>query len=627
MADQFGSPSGVLPRVRTLVVEDNPADADLVRERLGDAPGAVFEIEVAPTLAEAGKRLADAHFDVVVLDLNLPDSLGLETLVRFRDYSPVLPFVIVSGAIDADIRDRALAEGAQEVLAKHEVNSRLFAMSILNVFERHRSERRRRRVEKLLETSPDAMVVVDQKGNVQYVNEAAVQLFARTREDLRSESLSFSVREGEAVEVRVPRPRPEEPRVGQMRVVDFEWEGRPSTLASIRDITEQKKMEMQLMVSDRLASIGTLAAGVAHEINNPLSAVISNVALALQQLSEVGRTGSIPEDMREGLRDAHEAAERVRQIARDLKVLSRPDEEVQAPVDIHRVLESTLRMARGELRHRTKIERDYANPAPPAVHGNESRLGQVFLNLMVNAAQAMKDTPYAQNRLRIGSRVNDDGTVTVWVADSGPGIPLEVQDRLFAPFFTTKPAGEGTGLGLAISQRIVTQLGGDIRFESAQGRGTTFFVTLPPSKVQPVRKTVMTPVPLPPRRLVRICAIDDDPAIGRTLKRILSSEFDVFAFDQATQALTVLQEGGSFDVIFCDLMMPHMDGESFFSAVRELGRGFEHRIVFVTGGAFSPSAQLFLDSMAHRRLDKPFDLETLRQIISELTGPSAPPLQ
>jgi two-component system cell cycle sensor histidine kinase/response regulator CckA len=252
----------------------------------------------------------------------------------------------------------------------------------------------------------------------------------------------------------------------------FDGEGKyVGNLGVVRDVTEQKALQAQLMVSDRMASVGTLAAGVAHEINNPLAAVIANldyIAESLRLTIGDDATGVTPlrsdawllEEIKTPLDDAREAAQRVRFIVRDLKIFSRSqDGEERGPVNVEGIMESSLRMAWNEIRHRATLVKLYGRV--PVVEANEARLGQVFLNLVVNAAQALPAGQAESNQIRVTTRL-DGERVVIEVADTGAGIPPNIIGRIFDAFFTTKAVGVGTGLGLAICQRIVTDRGGTL---------------------------------------------------------------------------------------------------------------------------------------------------------------------
>jgi signal transduction histidine kinase len=253
----------------------------------------------------------------------------------------------------------------------------------------------------------------------------------------------------------------------------------------VRDITERKAVQARLRSVERMASLGTLAASVAHEINNPLSYLTSNLryiddelrAMALASESMAGPRG---QEVLQALQETLTGSNRVSEIVRDLKTFSRGDEEHRGPVNLHAVLELCTNMARSEIRHRARLVKEYGEP--PLVNASETRLGQVFLNLLVNAAQAIPEgADVKANEVRVTTSRDEAGWAVVVVKDTGAGIAPEHLSRLFDPFFTTKPAGVGTGLGLSICHGIITGLGGRITVESEQGRGTLFRVSLPPA--------------------------------------------------------------------------------------------------------------------------------------------------
>ncbi len=249
---------------------------------------------------------------------------------------------------------------------------------------------------------------------------------------------------------------------------------------SLRQLQETQE---QLLFSDRLATVGRLTAGVAHEINNPLAYIRSNLHFALEELpplldadSREARGGQVAA-LTEALSEAREGVERVRSIVKDLKTLSRSEEMGRGPVDLGPVVQSAARMANHEIRSRARLVMDWEQVPPVA--GDGMRLGQVFLNLLVNAAQAIPPDRVTENEIRVKAWASAPDRVTVAVSDTGCGIPPDVLPRIFDPFFTTKPVGEGTGLGLPVCRNILSALGGELSVESEVGRGTTFRVTLP----------------------------------------------------------------------------------------------------------------------------------------------------
>ncbi len=386
--------------------------------------------------------------------------------------------------------------------------------------------------------------------------------------------------------------------------------GRPRLLvAVIEDVSEKKRLEAQLLLADRMASVGTLAAGVAHEINNPLAFILSNVEFALDELR---RAGADPEVLR-ALDDAKDGGVRVREIVRDLRTFSRPVNEVREALDPRAVLESAVGLASNEIRHRAQI---LVEPGDvPRVAASEYRLGQVFLNLLINAAQAIPEGNVAGNHVRATTSTAPDGHAVIEISDTGGGIPPEVLPRIFDPFFTTKPPGVGTGLGLSICHGIVTQLGGTISVESAPGQGSTFRVSLPPAGPVAARAAA-PPAPSASAARKRLLVVDDEPLVGRAVARILAAEHDVVTRTSARDALPDLLGGPGFDLVLCDLMMPEMTGMDLHARLAREAPGVAARLVFLTGGAFTPAARDFLDRVPNARLEKPFEPQALRDVVA-----------
>jgi signal transduction histidine kinase len=397
---------------------------------------------------------------------------------------------------------------------------------------------------------------------------------------------------------------------------------------------EQRRMREQLLISERMASAGTLAAGVAHEINNPLAVVAANLEILTGTLARLvpaaqalaGSVGLGTEmaswtawlqgrlaEAEEPLADAREGVIRIRDIVRDVKLFSSSRSEGHGPVDVRAVVESSLRMAWNEIRHRARLQKDYGDVPP--VDANEGRLGQVLLNLLINAAQAIPEGDAANNRIRVTTRVLPPGRVAIEVMDTGAGIPREILDRIFEPFFTTKPIGVGTGLGLAICHRIVTDLGGELSVDSEVGKGSTFRIVL--AATQRVSQSVVEPAARAGRR-ARILLIDDEVALGRALQRALSRHHDVTVSNNGRDALSRVLGGERYDVIVSDLMMPEMTGMEIHDELSRRAPEQAGRMVFLTGGAFSEGARLFLEAVPNPRIDKPVEMTGLLEIVAGL---------
>lgn len=510
------------------------------------------------------------------------------------------------------------------------------ALAIARAFEqREAAETRARDQERLaqliLEHAPDVITRLDRNGVITFINQSPP---GRTREQivgtpwlshvpaeyhaLLSGALEAVLGAGETSshEIMVTGAAGRTESYSRRMSPVFSEGQATGAIVIDRIITEEKKREAQLIVSDRMASIGTLAAGVAHEINNPLAAVIANVEIAAAE-STILAARSGDASMSECLNDALEAAERIRLIVRDLKVFSRSDEDSTGAIDVHSVLESTLRVAWNEIRHRARLVKDFK--AVPLVDGNKSRLGQVFLNLIVNAAQAIPEGRVDGNEIRVTTRT-EAGMVAVDVADTGAGMSDETRRRLFTPFFTTKPVGVGTGLGLSICQRIVSGMKGQLRVLSRQGAGSTFTVVLPPSVPVPVAIPATGKSGRVASRRGRILVVDDDRVVATVIQRSVGGEHDVVATLSAADALALVRGGELFDVILCDLMMPQMTGMDLHAALVGSHPEQARRMIFLTGGAFTSGAREFLDATPNLTIEKPFSVRQLRALVNERIG-------
>ena len=378
-------------------------------------------------------------------------------------------------------------------------------------------------------------------------------------------------------------------------------------LTVVQDVTQQSLLQAQLRLAERLTSLGTMAAGVAHEINNPLAFVLANLNVVRSELATMpDQPGVDLVDLRDAVSEALEGAERVRQIVLSLKPFARIDDRQRVHCDVARVVQASLNMAKNELRHRARVVSELRPVGP--VFGNEARLGQVFLNLLVNAAHAMPDGHAADNLVTVVSREEGD-QVIVTVSDTGSGIAPEVLPRVFDPFFSTKQIGEGTGLGLFISQGIVKEVGGTITATSTVGVGTTFEVRLP-SAVGGYPGTSTTPVPS--RKRARLLLVDDEAAILRSLERLLGKAHDLTLAHSGREALALLGAGLTYDLVLCDLMMPEVSGIDVWEQLTPTQR---QGVVFMTGGTFTERAERFLAEHRPTVLEKPFTATTLEGLL------------
>ncbi|TXD38882.1 response regulator [Lujinxingia vulgaris] len=381
-----------------------------------------------------------------------------------------------------------------------------------------------------------------------------------------------------------------------------------------RDLSEERRLQAHLTEVDRMAAVGLLASGVGHEINNPLAYIAANLDFVREHLSASPDPAHAPAI--EAITEARQGADRVREIVGDLKhyatweKISRED-----TADAEQVLDTTLRIAANQLRHRARVQRDYCGEA--LVRGSESRLGQVFLNLLVNAAHAIPEGRALDNLITVSTELRDRW-VLVRVSDTGKGISEEDQKEIFSPFFTTKAPDEGSGLGLSICQHIVGGMGGRIEVLSAPGQGATFTLWLPRQCEEDSLEFTTDPaevLDIDPQHRPLLLIIEDQVPVARALRRMLDDTFEVIHFERANDALAHLDETPACDAILCDLMMPQMTGIEFARELEAYHPDHLSRLIFMTGGAPGQSERRFMERRDIPCLDKPFEPDALRRLL------------
>jgi two-component system cell cycle sensor histidine kinase/response regulator CckA len=474
------------------------------------------------------------------------------------------------------------------------------------------------------ETFTEGLCVVCSNGVLEIANAVGSRLFST---GLR-ESLVAAARETIEAEATTDRNVAFDARVYALRA--YPISGRRAVL-SLRDKTEERDDEVRRLQAEKLASIGMLAAGVAHEINNPAAFVLANIeALAghLRLLQEKVR--ELPEPVVAGLglpdvifeatailQESKEGMARIHRIVRDLGSFSHVDDDGSTVLSVNAAVDSALTMLRNEIKYRAKTDRELR--ATLAVRGNQARLGQVFLNIILNAAQALDETQAGRNVVTVRS-YDDLDHVVVEISDNGPGISAEVAPRIFDSFFTTKPRGIGTGLGLPISLGIVRSLGGTLTVDSRPGQGATFRIRLPAVEPVPAVTSLVTPpseVTPPPREYPRrrVLAVDDEALLLKAFRRMLGETHEVTTALGGLEALRALERDATFDVILCDLQMPELSGMGVYEAVQKRWPALADRFVFITGGAFSPDAKRFLEESVIAVIQKPFRVEDVLALI------------
>jgi signal transduction histidine kinase len=384
----------------------------------------------------------------------------------------------------------------------------------------------------------------------------------------------------------------------------------------IRDISRRRRFEKSLRQSQKLEALGQLAAGMAHEINNPLTYVILQLDAIAEALDR--SDGELDEEagrrIHERVREAIDGAERVRRLTREMRSAARADDaEPDTAVDLALAVERAAKLAANEIRSRGRLIVDLAG-VPPVI-GSDGRLVQVILNLLVNAAHALESAPEPRE-IRVRASADDDH-VRLEIADSGAGMRREILARIFDPFFTTKAAGAGTGLGLAICRNIIQASGGTIEVESVLGKGTCFTVTLRRAKAaSDFASKPRLDEPASSKRF-RILVVDDEESIRGAIVGLLKDEHEIVTAENGDAALAALKKDAGFDLVLCDLMMPGRNGMELHGLLERDHPRLARRVIIMSGGETTPAAADFLEKSRLTRLSKPFRAAALRAAIRE----------
>jgi two-component system, cell cycle sensor histidine kinase and response regulator CckA len=621
--------------IRVLLVEDNPGDARLILELLREASAYEFDMERVDGLEAALDRLGRAGVDVVLLDLGLPDSQGLETFRRARQGAPDEPIVVISGLNDEEVALEAVRSGAQDYLVKGRIEGDLLARVIRYAIERRRADdalrAREAHYRTILENIGDAVFIVDRDGRLLDVNPRACELTGYTRAELLG--LGFADTWIDADRAEVP-DRLAEMAAGRSQFFERRLLRSDRTtvlveasarvlpdgrlLSTLRDITERRGLEEQLRQAQKMEAVGRLAGGVAHDFNNVLSVIFGYAELMSEDL---------PADSpaRQDVAEISKAAQRASALTRQLLAFSR--QQVLQPVvlslndlvqDIGKLLQ---RLVPADVELRVALTRDIGN-----VRADPGQIEQVIMNLVVNARDAMPaggklliETANAELTEQYADQhqpVVAGEYVMLAVSDTGVGMDLETRARIFEPFFTTKEKGKGTGLGLSTVYGIVKQSGGYVWVYSEPGRGTTFKLYLPrvdaPAEPQAAPRETST---LTGTETV-LLAEDDD--MLRPLSKSLLERLGYTVLDaaNAAEALAIAREHrGPIHLLLADVVMPGASGRQL--ATRLAGSRPETRALYVSGYTDDAIVQHGMLEPGLAFLQKPFTPAALARKVRE----------
>ncbi len=611
----------------------------------------------------AGCRMVGYTRDEL-LRLNVADLVSIEDVPR----QDALKGKLASGGVEqserrlrrkdgtyvtAELTTNALSGGRMQAIVRDLSVRKQAAAAVRN----------EERLETILDAVGDPLFVKDDEHRVIHANRAFCEMFELARRDVLGKTLAENVAPDERWQFLAVDRRVLDTGVPDVREESLTLKGRPTRtivtrktrfiessgekflVGSIHDVTERRRLEASLALADRLASMGMLAAGVGHEINNPLAYVLANSELLAQQLPRLvavtnqlstalrhhqGEAAFVEaaggaadlvapallQDLVECAQQALEGTRRIQAISRRLGAFSRADRDTRERFDLRVAIDSAVTMSRNEVKYCASVVTEFGRVPP--VFASEGKLTQVFLNLIINAAHAIGDGPVDQNRITIRTWATGDD-VFAEVADTGPGISPENLERIFEPFFTTKKFGKGSGLGLSICRNIVAEFDGDLHVDTEVGKGTRFIVRLPANLAEAVTSGPPALVPKPPEstRRGRILVVDDEEPIRKTLARLFGRQHDVVTASSGREARALLEKDPAFDLILCDLMMPLVSGMDLHAWLVASAPALAARVVFISGGAFTERAAEYMATVSNRLVDKPFDAAKLKELVAE----------
>jgi signal transduction histidine kinase len=632
-----------MEHIKVLVIEDNPADLRLLWEVLSKRRGVSttdlsFDVEYETHLAAGLCRIAVGDIDVVLLDLMLPDSQGIDTLTRLSQQVPDIPVVVLT-ALDMDgLQVRSLQEGAQDYLVKGQFDKRTLVHALRSAIERQQMRRALRaseaRFRNLILHNADGVLVIDRGGVVRFVNPAAEALFGCTAAELLDTTFGLPVVAGEITELDIFRKQ-ENPAIVEMRVVEIEWEGEGAFLASLRDITERKQAEERLRQRDeqlrqahKMEAIGRLAGGVAHDFNNLLTAIIGYSDIMLMRLEP-------HEPLHRYVEQVSKAANRAALLTRQLLTFSRQQAFQKRFVPLNVVVLEMEKMLTPLIGEDIHVTTGLA-PDLSEIYADLGHMQQLIMNLVVNARDAMPqggtlhiktanvELTSAPSGRYFGSPPG--AYVMLAVEDTGEGMDSEVMSHLFEPFFTTKELGKGTGLGLAVVYGILEQEGGDIEVQSVPGVGTSFKVYLPQAKGHcPVTAGVDVAEP-PTSGLETVLVVEDEPIVRLSIRDALQLKgycvLEACDTEEAVHCCT--QYSGPIHLLISDVVMPGLSGQALADRLVVLRP--DMRVLFMSGHPGDAVARHGVIPPGTAFLQKPFTPDMLaRKVRDVLDKPLAAP--
>lgn len=483
----------------------------------------------------------------------------------------------------------------------------------------------------IMESAICGMFITDVNGIILDLNQEAARIFGLDNEQAKNVDFRRFIHPTEQEYATVQFQKvlidkkigPNEGRIQQPggAVIDVEFtsiyvenENEKIIISILNDVTNLNRLRTQTILADKLATVGTLTASIIHEINNPMTYVVSNLKFMSELISspqvDIVESQKLISKLQNIVNETIKGADRIQHIIKDLKGFARIDRDDLSIVNINDVLDAAINMAYPQFKDKAEIKKDFATVIPSLVL-NRNKLHQVFLNILMNAFQAMNSDVTRKNIVSVQTFC-ENKQICIRISDTGKGIPADVLPKIFDPFFTTKPVGIGTGLGLSISSEIINNLGGEISVESKVGQGTTFSIYLPIILVEDESQPEVSVEQFDKIAFKKILLVDDEPSILIILERLLGSDNQIVKAQSGRAALDIiLAQDGNFDFMVCDLSMPDVNGADLYRFIHSNYPSLADRMIFITGGIFTSSLDEFISTVKNPTIEKPFTKEQL----------------
>jgi len=583
-----------------LVLAANQAGAEMLGWPVGDVVGQAIADNVSPAershvASREDRVLAGETQRYETRIVNHRTSEERDVAVSsgpFRMHGEIIGTV-------ATLRDITEPKRAQETLARSEARYR-----------------------HLVESASDAIVTLDANGRFTTVNHAAENISGYKRDELVGQWFAPMLPDDDLPKALAHFQQALAGETGLFESQFYRKDGEVRTisitystpqkdeevLCLIRDVTDQKMLQEQLIQSEKMSAIGQLVSGVAHELNNPLAGISAFAQLLLAEKR-------FPPDQRTAAETIYSEARRASRIVQNLLTFARQHKAEKVPTAINQVLDDTLELRGYELRVRgIDVRREYDESLPDTM-ADAHQLQQVFLNLITNAEQAMEQRDGHHHRLTVRTRRNAD-SIRIEIEDTGAGIPANLIERIFNPFFTTKPTGSGTGLGLSISLGIVREHEGRIWAENPQQTGARFVVEIPITEARASGEhAAPTHVQTVGSDRLRVLVVDDEASVRVSLQRYLAGKGHEVETTASGEDALVRLKASKYDAVIVDMRMPDLSGEQLFERLRSNDPAHAERVIFTTGDLVNEQMRRFLDGTGRPCVAKPFEFASFDQAL------------